>query len=73
MFGRLDKEVNKALKDLNFREILTLLPLTLLAFWIGLYPIPFFKILKEPVEKLVQQVSIVEVVEEPAAEVESHH
>ena len=27
---------------------MTLLPLTLLAFWIGLYPGPFFRILDEP-------------------------
>jgi NADH-quinone oxidoreductase subunit M len=66
MFGRLDKEKNKSLKDLNFREIMTLVPLTVLAFWIGLYPKPFFKILEEPVEKLVQQVGVVEVVEEQA-------
>jgi NADH-quinone oxidoreductase subunit M len=63
MFGRLDKEENKVLKDLNFREIMTLLPLTILAFWIGLYPNPFFKILEEPINKLVQQVQVVDVLE----------
>jgi NADH-quinone oxidoreductase subunit M len=56
MFGKLDREENRALPDLSPREILTLLPLTLLAFWIGLYPKPFFEILEEPVQRLVQQV-----------------
>jgi len=56
MFGKLDKEENKNLTDLNAREIATLVPLTLLAFWIGLYPKPFFDILDEPVDRLVSQI-----------------
>jgi len=56
MFGTVDKEENRVLQDLNFREVMTLLPLVLLAFWIGLYPKPFFRILEEPVQRLVQQV-----------------
>jgi NADH-quinone oxidoreductase subunit M len=56
MFGKLDREENKSLVDLNAREIATLVPLTLLAFWIGLYPKPFFDVLDEPVERLVSQV-----------------
>jgi len=56
IFGTLDKDENRVLQDLNFREIMTLLPLTVLAFWIGLYPKPFFEILDEPVTRLVQQV-----------------
>ena len=56
MFGKLDREENKNLTDLNFREIATLVPLTALAFWIGLYPKPFFDILEEPVQRLVRQV-----------------
>jgi NADH-quinone oxidoreductase subunit M len=57
MFGKLDKAENQSLKDLNFREVMTLLPLTVLAFWIGLYPAPFFRILDEPVQRLVQQIN----------------
>jgi NADH-quinone oxidoreductase subunit M len=57
MFGKLDNPANEVLKDLNFREVMTLLPLTVLAFWIGLYPTPFFRILEEPVQRLVQQVN----------------
>jgi NADH-quinone oxidoreductase subunit M len=56
MFGKLDKPENMNLKDLNFRETLTLVPLVLLAFWIGLYPKPMFDILDRPVQKIVEQV-----------------
>jgi NADH-quinone oxidoreductase subunit M len=57
MFGKLDKPENQALKDLNFRECMTLIPLVVLAFWIGLYPKPFFDILQPSVHRLVEQVS----------------
>jgi len=40
----------------NFREFMTLLPLVFVAFWIGLYPKPFFRILEKPVEKIVLRV-----------------
>ena len=56
MFGKLDKDENRKLLDLNFREIMTLLPLTVLAFWIGLYPAPVFRILRAPVDRLVSQI-----------------
>jgi NADH-quinone oxidoreductase subunit M len=57
MFGKLDKPENMALKDLSFREIMTLAPLVVLAFWIGLYPKPFFAILEPSVQRLVRQVN----------------
>ncbi|RJP54254.1 MAG: NADH-quinone oxidoreductase subunit M [Anaerolineaceae bacterium] len=41
------------LKDLNWREILTVVPLVIFMFWIGLYPKPFFDILAPAVEKLL--------------------
>jgi len=56
MFGPLDKDENKKLIDINFREIMTLVPLVVVAFWIGIYPKPFFQILDEPVDRLVQQI-----------------
>ena len=56
MFGRLDRDENRTLTDLGVREWAYLLPLVVLAFWIGLKPEPFFKILDEPVKRLVQQV-----------------
>jgi NADH-quinone oxidoreductase subunit M len=55
MFGKVDREENRVLKDLNPREIMTLVPLVVLSFWIGLYPKPFFRILEEPVSRLVLQ------------------
>ncbi|WKZ40333.1 MAG: NADH-quinone oxidoreductase subunit M [Anaerolineales bacterium] len=41
------------LKDLNWREIATVIPLIIFMFWIGLYPKPFFDILAPAVEKLL--------------------
>jgi len=57
MFGSVTLPVNEHLPDLNLREYCTLVPLVLLAFWIGIYPKPFFAIINKPVEKIVQQVN----------------
>jgi NADH-quinone oxidoreductase subunit M len=57
MFGVCDNPKNQVLKDLNFREIMTLVPLVLWAFWIGLYPKPFFKVLERPVAAIVARVN----------------
>jgi NADH-quinone oxidoreductase subunit M len=46
IFGKLDREENKSLVDLDFREMATLVPLIVLSFWIGLYPKPVFDILR---------------------------
>src|SRR5579862_1128619 len=56
MFGPCDNPKNQALKDLNLREVMTLVPLIIGAFWIGLYPTPFFNVLEEPVQAIVQSV-----------------
>jgi NADH-quinone oxidoreductase subunit M len=58
MFGRmflgpLTVEKNKSLKDLNWREVITLVPLLVLIFWIGLYPKPFFDLIGPAVANLV--------------------
>ncbi len=51
--GPVDKEENRKLKDINAREILTLAPLLVFIFWIGLYPKPFFSLIAPSVDKLV--------------------
>jgi NADH-quinone oxidoreductase subunit M len=56
MFGTLDNPANKTLPDLNFRELVTLVPLIIMAFWIGLYPAPFFRVLDKPVNKIVAKI-----------------
>jgi NADH-quinone oxidoreductase subunit M len=51
--GQVDKEENRKLKDLNWREIATIVPLLIMIFWIGLYPRPFFALMAPAVDKLV--------------------
>jgi NADH-quinone oxidoreductase subunit M len=51
--GPVTLEENRNLRDLNWREIITLLPLIVLIFWIGLYPKPFFMLIGPAVDKLV--------------------
>ena len=49
--GEITKE--HELKDLNWREILTIAPLLVLMFWIGFYPAPFFNLIAPAVGKLL--------------------
>jgi NADH-quinone oxidoreductase subunit M len=55
-FGTVTNPKNEKLIDLTPREILTFAPLVIVAFWIGLYPKPFFEILEQPVNQLVMTV-----------------
>ena len=47
------KKHGHAIRDLNWREIVTMVPLLLLIFWIGLYPAPFFNLMAPAVNHLV--------------------
>jgi NADH-quinone oxidoreductase subunit M len=50
--GPVTHEENQKLKDVSVREIIILTPILLAAFWIGLYPKPFFLLMAPAVEKL---------------------
>jgi NADH-quinone oxidoreductase subunit M len=50
------KEKNSLLKDLSWREIAVFAPLVLWAFWIGLSPQPYFKVLDRSVAQIVERV-----------------
>ena len=59
--GEIVDEVKKhghALRDLNWREIVTVLPLLIFIFWIGLYPKPFFALMAPAVENLVKMLPL---------------
>jgi NADH-quinone oxidoreductase subunit M len=55
--GSIVAEVKKhghALRDLNWREILTVAPILVFVFWIGLYPKPFFDLMAPAIENLLR-------------------
>ncbi len=55
-FGELSNEKNKALPDLNLRERWTIIPLIVMAFWIGLYPKPFFRMMAPTVDRVMARI-----------------
>jgi len=52
-FGTVTNPKNEKLHDLTPREVATFVPLVIMAFWIGLYPKPFFQILEQPVNRTI--------------------
>ncbi len=56
MFGKVEREVNQALPDLSRREWGYMLPLVVLAFWIGIYPKPVLDLFERPAQMLAYQV-----------------
>tara|TARA_B100000686_G_scaffold5373_1_gene5380 strand:- start:165 stop:611 length:447 start_codon:yes stop_codon:yes gene_type:complete len=57
MFLELKNPKNMKLKDLNIRELITIVPLLILIFWIGLYPKPFMNTFDASVNHLISKVS----------------
>jgi NADH-quinone oxidoreductase subunit M len=67
-FGEITNDKNKGLTDLNLREQWTLIPLIVMAFWIGLYPKPFFRLMEPTVDRVLQRVAVAMPERESAAE-----
>jgi NADH-quinone oxidoreductase subunit M len=57
MFGKLTNPANQVLKDINPREIATLVPIIILVFWIGIYPAPFLRTMHASVNHLLQEMT----------------
>jgi NADH-quinone oxidoreductase subunit M len=56
MFNKLTNPENKKLKDIDKREWALLLPITILVFWIGIYPKPLISRMDMSVNHLLSQV-----------------
>ncbi|MEK7853540.1 MAG: NADH-quinone oxidoreductase subunit M, partial [candidate division NC10 bacterium] len=57
MFGPITHPENRTLTDLDGRELATLVPIIVLCFWIGLYPMPFLNAMAPSVNKVLQKVN----------------
>ncbi|MHB9008704.1 MAG: NADH-quinone oxidoreductase subunit M [Limisphaerales bacterium] len=66
-YGGTDNPDHSALKDLELREVVTLLPLLVLVVWIGLHPQPITDVLRVTVQRLVQQANPSLLATHPAA------
>jgi NADH-quinone oxidoreductase subunit M len=55
-WGPLDNPANKSVSDLNKREFSLLISLVAIMFWMGLFPGPFFEMIREPVNYVVRKV-----------------
>ena len=55
MFGPLENPENKNLTDLNLREILVMLPVTVMMFWMGLFPGAFLSRIEPSVQQFISQ------------------
>ena len=51
------KIAQMGLADINLREIITLLPMIILIFWIGVYPNAFLGFMHESVKHLLERVN----------------
>ncbi len=53
-FGDVTKEENKNLPDINKRELVALIPLSVIAIWLGIYPKPILEPINNSVEAVVR-------------------
>jgi NADH-quinone oxidoreductase subunit M len=56
MLGQVTNGKNLGLPDMSLREIAIFVPLIAWAVWIGVYPKPYFDVLRQPVNQIVQRV-----------------
>ncbi|MDD2358161.1 MAG: NADH-quinone oxidoreductase subunit M [Thiovulaceae bacterium] len=52
-FGEVTNEANRKLPDVNSRELLALIPLTIIAVWLGVYPKPLLDPINSSVKSVV--------------------
>jgi NADH-quinone oxidoreductase subunit M len=55
-FGNITNPKNETLPDLKAREWAYMVPLMILALWIGVYPKPFLEYIQQPVNTIVRHV-----------------
>ncbi|MBU1658552.1 NADH-quinone oxidoreductase subunit M [bacterium] len=53
-FGKVTNEKNRNLPDVNKRELLALIPLSIITIWLGVYPKPILEPINNSVESIVQ-------------------
>jgi len=53
-FGNVTKEENKHLPDINKKELFAMVPLVMVAVWLGVYPKPVLEPINNSVESIVQ-------------------
>jgi len=56
MLGQVTNGKNLGLRDMSFREVAMFVPLIAWAVWIGVYSKPYFEILQQPVQQIVERV-----------------
>lgn len=54
-YGGTQNPDHSKVRDLGFREVLTLVPLLVFVFWIGLHPAPFTRVMDASVKHLMEQ------------------
>lgn len=68
-FGEVTNEKNRNLPDVNKRELVALIPLVIIAIWLGVYPKPVLGPINNSVESIVQLMHEKAVTEEAKARI----